>query len=178
MIIHQTALFSKHRWLLTLDLNEVTHIQLQYQALPPPSPFLFHCSWGRYYPSDDTARRETVWIKFLFWMRGKVIIHVWNFKISTYNTHAHMGYIIQFISKESLEISEKLRKLCTARRAVAQLCVQSPGSNSRTSGQLMVRVGIVLYSRSCLALGRAFSLTNLPIALWKKPWAHETLNRQ
>lgn len=104
----------------------------------------------------------------LFCMTGKVIIHIWNFKISKYNADAHTGHIIQSISMESLEISEKLRKLCTARRAAAQLCVQSPGSNSGTSGRLMVHVGIVLYSRSCFALGRAFSLTNLPITLEKK----------
>lgn len=36
----------------------------------------------------------------------------------------------------------------------------------------MVRVGIVLYPHSCFALGRAFSQTNLPIALEKMHRKH------
>lgn len=112
---------------------------------------------------NNTERRETVQMK-LFCMAAKVIPHIWS-QSSTYNAHTHMGHIIHFITKESLEISEKLRKICTARRTATQLCVQSPGSNSGTSGWLMVRVGEVLYSCSCFALGRAFSQTNLPKAL-------------
>lgn len=82
--------------------------------------------------------------------------------------YAHRTYNSVKGNKGKFGIKWETEKALRSSRAAAQLCVQSPGSNSRTSGRLMVRVGIVLYSSSCFAPGRAFSLTNLPIALWGK----------